>query len=117
MDWASIKEEENLDGLSEAQLATFRQRAVPEPGGILREGVELTNDARKDIPSTFICTGFSSEAYQKYAKEHDWSWLAGINELHDMTWVDLPTSHWPMWSRPQDLARIISDVAKEHAQP
>jgi pimeloyl-ACP methyl ester carboxylesterase len=117
MDWASIKEEENLDGLSEAQLATFRERAVPEPGGILREGVELTNDARKDIPSTFICTGFSSEAYQKYAKEHDWSWLAGINELHDMTWVDLPTSHWPMWSRPQDLARIISDVAKEHAQP
>ena len=30
------------------------------------------------------------------------------------TWVDLPTSHWPMWSRPKELARIIGDVAKAH---
>ena len=49
--------EENLDGLSEEQLETFRQRAVPEPGGVLRDAVELTNDARLDIPSTLICTG------------------------------------------------------------
>src|SRR6266540_3471130 len=32
-----LEEEENLDGLSEEQLETFRQRAVPEPGGVLRE--------------------------------------------------------------------------------
>jgi pimeloyl-ACP methyl ester carboxylesterase len=29
--------EENLDGLSEEQLETFRRRAVPEPGGVLRD--------------------------------------------------------------------------------
>jgi len=28
-----------------------------------------------------------------------------------MTYVDLPTSHWPMWSKPVELARIIGDVA------
>ena len=39
-----LAEEENLDGLSEEQLETFRQRAVPQPGGVLREGSELTND-------------------------------------------------------------------------
>src|SRR5262249_13926735 len=49
--------EENLDGLSEEQLETFRQRAVPEPAGAIREGHEFTNDARLDIPSTAICTG------------------------------------------------------------
>src|SRR6266542_5818340 len=32
-----LEEEENLDGLSEEQLETFRRRAVPEPGGVLRE--------------------------------------------------------------------------------
>src|SRR5919204_6525731 len=41
---------ENLDGLSEEQLETFRRRAVPEPGGAIRESVELTNDARRDVP-------------------------------------------------------------------
>ncbi|HEY8168929.1 MAG TPA: alpha/beta hydrolase [Candidatus Limnocylindrales bacterium] len=114
MDWESITEEENLDGLSEAQLATFRERAVPEPGGILREAAELTNDARMDIPSTFICTGFTAEAYQKYARENDWAFLAGVGELRNTTWIDLPTSHWPMWSRPQELATIIGDVARAH---
>ncbi|HEY7583879.1 MAG TPA: alpha/beta hydrolase [Acidimicrobiia bacterium] len=110
--WEEIKEEENLDGLSEEQLETFRQRALPEPGGVLRERVPLTNDARRDIPTTMICTGFPSEAYKKYAFEQDWAWLAGVRELNDITWIDLPTSHWPMWSRPQELAEIIGEVAE-----
>ncbi len=113
LDWASIEEEENLDGISEEQKETFRQRAVPVPGGVLRDSVELTNDARNDIPSTLICTAFTAEQYQTYAREHpEWSFLAGIPELRNTTWVDLPTSHWPMFSRPAELATIIGDVAK-----
>ncbi len=117
MNWVEVSEEENLDGLSEEQLATFRERAVPVPGSLIREGAELTNDARRDIPSTLICTGFTAEQYQTYAKEHpDWAFLAGIPELRNATWVDLPTSHWPMWSRPQELAGIIGDVARAHGR-
>ncbi|MBA2336495.1 MAG: alpha/beta hydrolase [Acidimicrobiia bacterium] len=112
--WSEIAEEENLDGLSEEQKETFRQRALPVPGGVLRESVELTNDARRDIPSTIICTGFPSEEIKAYAAENDWEWLAGVGELRNVTWIDLPTSHWPMWSRPQELAEIIGDVAKAH---
>ena len=110
-----LAEEENLDGLSEEQLETFRQRAVPQPGGVLREGVELTNDARRDIPSTIICTGFPSQQVKAYAEEHNPAWLGGLAELRDITWIDLPTSHWPMWSRPRDLAEIIGGVAKAQA--
>jgi pimeloyl-ACP methyl ester carboxylesterase len=114
MVWEEIEKEENLDGLTEGQKETFRRRAVPVPGGVLRGSVALTNDARRDIPSTLICTGFTVEQYQTYAREHpEWSFLAGIPELRNATWIDLPTSHWPMWSRPQDLARIIGDVAKD----
>jgi pimeloyl-ACP methyl ester carboxylesterase len=112
--WRDIEAEENLDGLSEDQKETFRQRAVPEPGGVLREASELTNDARLDIPTTVICTGYTSEQYKDAAKE-DYAWLAGLKEVRNITWVDLPTSHWPMWSRPRELAEIIGDVAKAHA--
>ncbi|MBA2254530.1 MAG: hypothetical protein H0W07_05405 [Chloroflexi bacterium] len=115
LDWEELAEEENLDGLSEAQLETFRQRAVPVPAGVLREGVELTNEARRDLASTIICTGFPSENIKAYAREQDWAWLRGVDELHDVTWIDLPTSHWPMWSRPQELAAIIGDIAKKAA--
>jgi pimeloyl-ACP methyl ester carboxylesterase len=110
--WTDIEAEENLDGLSEAQKETFRTRAVPVPGGVLRESIELANDARNDIPSTLIATGFTSADYQKYAREHpEWAFLAGLPELRNATWIDMPTSHWPMWSKPQELAAIISEVA------
>jgi pimeloyl-ACP methyl ester carboxylesterase len=115
MNWESIEKEENLDGLSEEQKETFRQRAVPVPGALLREGVELTNDARCDIPSTVICTGFTSEQYKESAKE-GYSFLAGLPELRDITWIDMPTSHWPMWSKPQETAEIIGDVAKKASE-
>lgn len=109
-----LRAEENLDGLSDEQLETFARRAVPEPGGLIREVVELTNDARRDVPTTMICTGFPSEQYEEAVKE-GYSWLAGVPELRDVTWLDLPTSHWPMWSKPRELAEILGDIAKAHA--
>jgi pimeloyl-ACP methyl ester carboxylesterase len=109
-----LANEENLDGLSQEQLDAFRQRAVPEPGGVLREAPVLRNDARLDVPSTAICTGFSSDDYKAAVKE-GYAWLGGFAELRNITWVDLPTSHWPMWSRPKELAAVIGDVTRESA--
>jgi pimeloyl-ACP methyl ester carboxylesterase len=105
---------ENLDGLSEEQLLTFRERAVPEPGGVLREAVELTNDARLDIRSTVICTGYTSKEY-KDAVEAGYDFVLGLRDLRNLTYVDLPTSHWVMWSKPRELAEIIGDVAEAAA--
>jgi pimeloyl-ACP methyl ester carboxylesterase len=109
-----LAEEENLDGLTQEHLDTFRRRAVPQPGSALREAAELTNDARLDVPSIVICTGFPSEQV-KAAVDEGYAWLAGLKELRNVTWMDLPTSHWPMWSRPRELAEIIGDVATAHA--
>jgi pimeloyl-ACP methyl ester carboxylesterase len=111
--WEEVEAEENLDGLSEEQLETFRRRAIPQPAASLREAAELTNEARLDIPSVVICTGFPSEQV-KAAVEEGYAWLAGLKELRDVSWIDLPTSHWPMWSKPRELAAIIGDVANEH---
>ena len=103
--------DENLDGISQEQLATFRERAVPEPAAAIREGAELSNEARLDIPSTVICTALSSDEY-KAAVTEGVSFLSGLAELRNVTYLDLPTSHWPMWSRPDELAAIIGDVAR-----
>src|SRR5438270_13914680 len=46
-----LEREENLDGLTEEQLETFRRRAVPEPGGALGDAPELSNEAGRDVPS------------------------------------------------------------------
>lgn len=102
---------EDLDGISQEQLETFRERAVPEPGGAIREGAELANEARLGIPSTVICCAFTSAQYQAAAAEGV-PFLSGLAELQNVTYVDLPTSHWPMWSRPRELGAIIGDITR-----
>ena len=109
-----LRANENLDGLSDEQLETFRRRAVPEPGGVLRGSVELTNDARLDIPSTVICTGYTSKEY-KDAVEAGYDFVLGLRDLRKLDWIDLPTSHWVMWSKPRELADIIGKIATERA--
>lgn len=105
-----LKQNEPLQGLSDEQLQTFADRAVPQPGGAIRDDPGLSNEARRDVPSTVIATGYTSDDY-KEAIEQGQSWLAGLGELRDLTWIDLPTSHWPMWSAPKDLARILGGIA------
>jgi pimeloyl-ACP methyl ester carboxylesterase len=105
-----LREEENLDGLSPEQLETFRRRAIPQPGAALRGAASLANDARLDIPTTVICTAFTSQQYRDAVAE-GYPFVAGLAELRDVTYVDLPTSHWPMWSRPGELAQILGEIA------
>jgi pimeloyl-ACP methyl ester carboxylesterase len=107
-----LAESENLDGISEEQLARFRERAVPQPGGTIREAVELTNQARLDVPSTVIATAYSADEYRDAVKE-GYGFVAGLAELRDLSWVELRTSHWPMWSRPRELAAVIGGVATD----
>ena len=110
--WRELEEDGNsLDGLSDEQLNTFRQRAVPEPGAAVREGPDLTDDRRLDLPSTVVCTSMTSDQVRA-AVEKGYRWVAGLADLRDVTYVDLPTGHWPMWSRPRDLAAILGDVAR-----
>src|SRR3989442_15951473 len=94
--------EEKLDGLTKEQLETFRRRAFPEPGAALREAAELTNDPRLDVPSTVVCTGYTSEQYKDAAKEGQ-AGPRALACLPHLTHSGLPTDHRPMGSRPQDL--------------
>lgn len=105
-----LAQNESLEGLSDEQLRTFRERAVPEPGALLRGSGEVGNAARHDVPTTMFCTSFlSGQIHEVLAEGH--AWLASLADLRDVTYVDPPTSHWPMWSRPDDLAKVLGDVA------
>jgi pimeloyl-ACP methyl ester carboxylesterase len=77
-------------------------------------GWDELDESRRDVPTVVICTSFSSDQI-KAAVAEGYAWTGGLAQLRDVTWVDLPTSHWPMWSRPKELAGIIGDVAKAHA--
>lgn len=112
--WEEELEQGSMTGLDDHQLATFRERAVPQPGAALREAVRLTDERRLEVSMTLVATAYSGADYRSYA-EQGMSFLAGLLEYRRLDVVDLPTGHWPMWSRPAELAQIIADRALDPA--
>lgn len=105
-----LAQQASLDGLDAAALDRFRERAVPEPGPVLREPVPLTDDARLAVPTTLVCCSLSGAQIQELASAGH-PMFAEVARLRDVDVVDLPTGHWPMWSRPADLAAVIDAAA------
>lgn len=114
--WEELAADEanSVDAFTADQLDTFRRRSVPEPAGPMRDAPALSNPDRLDVPTTVICTTMTSEAIQ-VAVTKGYSWIGGLAELRDVTYVDLPTSHWPMWTKPRELAEALSDIAARSA--
>ncbi len=102
----ALEEQASLEGLSSHVLERFRARAVPEPGPVLRQPVELTNDARLKVPTTVVCCSIPSAQLMELANAGH-PMFAEVVKLEHLDLVDLPTGHWPMWSRPDDLAQLI----------
>ena len=107
-------EQGSMAGLSEEQLATFRERAVPQPASSIREAVSLRDERRLDVPGTIVCTAFPAAEYRSYA-EQGMPFLVGVLQHRRLELVDLPTGHWPMWSRPAELADIVAQAAAAQA--
>lgn len=59
---------------------------------------------------TEICTSLPS-AVLRTMTGPDSPLQTELSEL-DVTYVDLPTGHWPMFSRPADLAAAIATAAR-----
>ena len=105
-----LGEQAGLEGLSAEALERFRARAVPEPGPVLRRRVKLTNDARLAVPITLVCCSIPSAQVMEWA-DAGHPMFAEVSRFDHVDLIDLPTGHWPMWSRPGDLARILAAAA------
>jgi pimeloyl-ACP methyl ester carboxylesterase len=108
-----LGEQASIEGLSANVLERFRERAVSEPGTVLRQIVQLTNDARFDVPTTFVCCSIPSSQVMELVKAGH-PMFAEVANLKSVDYVDLPTGHWPMWSRPSDLAHILASESSNN---
>lgn len=102
-------EGESLAGLDHDTLVRFRRLSVPEPALVVRTPLTLRNPDRRAIPTTVVCTSFPVEVLlQMRDSGHP---IAAELAFVDADYVDLPTGHWPMWSKPTELADIIHAAA------
>ncbi len=105
-----LAQQASLEGLSTEVLERFRARAVPEPGPVLRQPVELMNDARRKVRTTLVCCSIPGAQVLELAHTGH-AMFAEVANIEHLDVIDLPTGHWPMWSRPRDLAQVIRSAA------
>jgi pimeloyl-ACP methyl ester carboxylesterase len=108
-DWSQFDDEDLVD-LDDSLRAAFRERAIPWPGLISRDPVQLTDDRRYDVPSTVIACEFTSTQLREWTAEGG-SNLQELGKLRAVEYVDLPTGHWPMFTKPAELASTIARAA------
>ncbi|MFF1687292.1 alpha/beta fold hydrolase [Streptomyces sp. NPDC058254] len=89
-------------GLDDAQIARFVGRATPHPGASLSEPAVMSHPLG-GLPATYIkCLLDGPEPSDDVAEL-----------LRSESWRlrEMDTGHWPMFSRPEELARILLEEA------
>lgn len=99
-------EDEDLTDLDEELRAMFRARAIPQPKGVAQDQQRLTDARRYDVPATVIACEFpSSMLIEMIAGGHPY--VAELGRVRDVDYVDLPTGHWPQFTKPAELGAAI----------
>lgn len=111
--WEELAEQgSSTEGLDDAALAAFRERAMPTPAGVARGAVHVSDPARFAVPATVVCSSIPSEVLAQLANPGP-PLHTELGEIAELTYVDVPTGHWPMLSRPRELADAIVAAARQ----
>jgi pimeloyl-ACP methyl ester carboxylesterase len=103
--WEAFEDEDLVD-LTDELKAVFRARAIPEPKGVAFDQQHLTNTARYDVPATIIACEFPSSLLKEWM-DAGHPFTAELARIRDVDYVDLPTGHWPQFTKPGELGQAI----------
>ncbi|MFY4721156.1 alpha/beta fold hydrolase [Streptomyces sp. LaBMicrA B280] len=94
----------SLAGLSAADLAQMRRSATAQPAALVLEPARRPAEI-PDTPRTLIASTFTTEQVRAMVA----AGAPAFAMLADPSWTltELPTGHWPMLSRPKELAELL----------
>lgn len=111
-DW-NVFEDEDLADLDDDLREAFRARSIPTPKAVAFDPQQLSDERRFDVPITIICCEFSSTLVQTWI-EQGLPFSKELAAIKDVTCIDLPTGHWPQFTKPAELAdAILSAVGRD----
>jgi pimeloyl-ACP methyl ester carboxylesterase len=104
-----------FDGPDSADLDQETRRsiaaaAIPVPEGVVKGVVHLADERRFDVPVVLVCPEFTP------AQAREWISAGEVPELakaKHLDFVNIDSGHWPMISKPAELARILAAAAAE----
>nr|BFD86866.1 alpha/beta hydrolase [Streptomyces sp. Xyl84] len=105
--WGPFEGADSAD-LDDEARHRFVSAAVPVPEGVARGVVRLTDERRFDVPVVVVCPEFTPAQAKEWIAAGESPDLARAAHLE---YVDLDSGHWPMVTRPRELARVLAEAA------
>ena len=105
--WEPFEGADSADLDEEARRA-FESAAIPVPEEVAKGVVALTDDRRFDVPVVLVCPEFSPEQAREWIDAGE---LPELTKAKKLDLVDIDSGHWPMITRPAELARLLAAAA------
>lgn len=106
--WGPFEGADSAD-LDEETRRRFAAAAIPVPEGVAKGVVRLTDERRFDIPAVLICPEFTPAQAQEWI---DAGHLPELAKASHLDLVDIDSGHWPMITKPAELAQLLADAAE-----
>ncbi len=107
--WGPFEGPDSAD-LDEEARRIIASAAIPVPEGVAKGVVRLADERRFDVPVVLVCPEFTPAQAQEWIDAGDVPELAKAKHL---SFVDIDSGHWPMFSKPIELARLLAAAAAE----
>ncbi len=106
--WAPFDGPDSVD-LDDETKRSIASAAIPVPEGVSKGTVRLVDQRRYDVPVVLICPEFTPDQAQEWIDAGEVPELAKAKHLE---LVDIDSGHWPMISKPAELARLLAAAAE-----
>jgi pimeloyl-ACP methyl ester carboxylesterase len=107
--WGPFEGPDSAD-LDEETRRSIAAAAIPVPEGVTKGVVRLTDERRFDVPVVIVCPEFTPAQARAWIDAGDVPELAKAKHLD---FVDIDSGHWPMFSKPDELARLLAAAAAQ----
>ena len=97
------------DDMSDELKASVAAGAIAVPAAVTQGVVRLSDERRYDVPVTLVCPEFTPAQAKEWIEGGEVPELAKATRLD---YVDIDSGHWPMFTRPAELARILAECAE-----
>jgi pimeloyl-ACP methyl ester carboxylesterase len=102
--WGPFEGADSAD-LDEDTRNRMAAAAIPVPAGVSKGVIRLSDERRFDVPVVLICPEFSPAQAQAWIGAGDVPELATAKHVE---FVDIDSGHWPMFTKPVELARLLT---------